>query len=65
MRNPVGRMARSLRCTEGQAYTLLIGLVIATLLAVGGVPAVLRTHPASPTAHPTTTTPATQPGAHP
>ena len=32
-----------LRITEGQGYTLVIGLVLATVLAVTGIPAVLRT----------------------
>jgi hypothetical protein len=44
-RNPALALARLLGCTEGQAYTLVIGLVIATALAVTGVPAVLRSHP--------------------
>jgi hypothetical protein len=63
MTDPIAGMARVLRCTEGQAYTLLIGLVVATLLAIGGVPPVLRVHGAT-TGAPTTatvTTPATTP----
>ena len=47
------RLARTLQCTEGQAYTLIIGLLVATLLAIGGVPAAVRAHPANP---PTPTT---------
>jgi hypothetical protein len=61
MTNPVVVLARFLRCTEGQAYTVLIGLVVATLLAIGGVPAVLQSHRAATTA----TTPATTTGTTP
>ena len=58
-------LARWLRCTEGQAYTLVVGLLVATLLAIGGIPAVLRDHPANiPATNPTTfTTDGTQRGA--
>jgi hypothetical protein len=39
-------VARWLRCTEGQAWSLLLGLLVAMALAIGGIPAVLRTQPA-------------------
>jgi hypothetical protein len=39
---PVAAVARRLGCTEGQAYTLAIGLVLAIALGVTGIPAVLR-----------------------
>lgn len=40
------RLAGVLGCTEGQAYTLTIGLALACLLLVGTVPAALREPPA-------------------
>lgn len=42
-------VARLLGCTEGQAYTLAIGLVLAAVLAVAGVPAALQNKVASST----------------
>ena len=39
----VGVMIRRLNFTEGQAYTMVIGLVLAVVLAVTGIPPVLRT----------------------
>lgn len=39
------RVAERLGCTEGQAYTAAVGLVLAVVLAVGAVPAALRTKP--------------------
>ena len=54
MTRPIAWLARVLRCTEGQAYSLLIGLLIATSLAIGGVRAAEHSH--------TTTTPTTAPG---
>lgn len=41
-RTPVAVAAARLRCTEGQLYTMVIGLTVALLLAVPGLPAVLR-----------------------
>ena len=39
--SPVQRLADRIGCTEGQVYTMAIGLVVALLLAVFGIPAVL------------------------
>ena len=47
MRGPVALVARRLDCTEGQLYTMVIGLVLALLLAVPGIPAVLGDRPTS------------------
>ena len=41
---------RRLNVTEGQAYTMVIGLVLAIVLGAAGIPAVLRDRPASATA---------------
>lgn len=35
------RLAERLGCTEGQVYTMVIGLAVALLLALFGIPAVL------------------------
>ena len=45
-RRPVAQVARRLGCTEGQVFTMLIGLCVALLLAIPGIPAVLRDRPA-------------------
>ncbi len=45
-RRPAARVARRLGCTEGQVFTMLIGLAVALLLAVPGIPSVLRDRPA-------------------
>lgn len=45
-RGPAALAAERLGCTEGQVFTMLIGLVFALLLAVPGIPAVLRDRPA-------------------
>jgi len=42
LRHPVAFLADRLGVTEGQAYTLVIGIVVATLLAVAGIPPTLR-----------------------
>jgi len=42
---PVAMFSKRLGCTEGQVYTMLIGLVVGVLLTVTGLPAVLRTRP--------------------
>lgn len=39
---PVARLAARLGCTEGQGYTVTLGLVVALLLALTGLPPVLR-----------------------
>ena len=44
-RGPAAVAAMRLGCTEGQLYTMVVGLVIALLLAVPGIPAVLRDRP--------------------
>lgn len=41
-RSPVALAAGRLGCTEGQVFTMLIGLVLALLLAVPGIPSALR-----------------------
>jgi hypothetical protein len=41
-RSPMARVAALLDCTEGQAYSLLIGVVVAAVLAATGIPSVLR-----------------------
>jgi hypothetical protein len=45
-RRPAALTAERLGCTEGQVFTMLIGLAFALLLAVPGIPAVLRDRPA-------------------
>jgi hypothetical protein len=65
MSSPIAGVARALRCTEGQAYTLILGLVIATLLAIGGIPPVLRAHTPAATPSIAPATERTQRGAHP
>ncbi|MEA2309462.1 MAG: hypothetical protein QOI65_1748 [Thermoleophilaceae bacterium] len=42
---PIVTLSQRLGCTEGQAYTIIIGLVVAVTLAVGGIPAALRSKP--------------------
>lgn len=44
------RVAASLSCTEGQAYTAAIGVFVAVLLAVTGLPGTWRDLPATPAA---------------
>ena len=39
--SPARRIADRIGCTEGQVYTMAIGLAVALLLAVLGIPAVL------------------------
>ncbi|MBW3664966.1 MAG: hypothetical protein KY469_17870 [Actinobacteria bacterium] len=52
---PVALMARLLDCTEGQVFTMLIGMTLALLLAVPGIPAVLRDRPSQAPALPPAT----------
>lgn len=41
-RDPLEPLARGLGCTTGQAYTVVIGMALAVLLAVLGIPPTLR-----------------------
>ena len=43
---PVALVAGRLGCTEGQLYTMVVGLVVALLLGIPGIPAALRDRPA-------------------
>jgi len=42
------KLARVLRCSEGHAYTVLIALAIAVVMAVTGLPPLLRDDDTAP-----------------
>lgn len=48
----MARLARSLGCTSGQAYSLVIALAVGLVLAGGGLPATLRGVPSVETGQP-------------
>jgi hypothetical protein len=52
-------LARLLRCTEGQAYSVVIVAVVATVMLVVGLPPTLRDHNPSSPSGPGAVTPST------
>ena len=52
---PMRRLASFLGCTEGQAYTLVIAIVVTIIVIWLGIPPTLRERAPAPTVVPTTT----------
>lgn len=67
MRNPMARLAGLLGCTEGQAYTLVIGIVLTVATVWAGVPPTLvdRAEGRFPLAAPAPVAPMVEPIAEP